>query len=103
MHDWLFAHRNLEAGPKELIDQARALGLDASSFQQCLDGGKHVARIRAALAEGETVGVSGTPSFFFAVTQPNDSTVKAQRRITGVAPYAQFKEAIDGLLASPTP
>jgi protein-disulfide isomerase len=103
MHDRLFANRNLEAGPKELVDQARALGLDASSFQQCLDGGKHAARIRAALAEGQTAGVSGTPSFFLGATQPNDSKVRSQRKITGAVPYAQFKEAIDGLLSSPKP
>jgi len=100
MHGRLFANRNLQAGPKELADEAQAVGLDLPSFQQCLDSGKHAARIRTALADGQRAGVSGTPSFFLGATEPNDSRVKALRRLVGAMPYASFKEAIDGLLSS---
>jgi len=103
IHGRLFANRNLQAGPKDLADHAQALGLDLPSFQQCLDSGKHAAKVRAALGEGQAAGVTGTPSFFLGVTEPNDSKVKAVRRIVGAQPYAGFKEAIDGLLSPQKP
>ncbi len=43
---------------------ASTLGLDRTSFDACLDDGKHRARVAADLKEGEDRGVRGTPALF---------------------------------------
>lgn len=99
MHDRLFANQNA-LGLKELPPHVKALGLDLPKFQQCLDGGKHAAKIRSDLADGQKAGVQGTPTFFLGLTDPKDTTVKALRVIRGAQPYAAFKQAIDSLLSA---
>ena len=99
MHDRLFANQNA-LGLKDLPNHAKALVLDAPKFQQCLDSGKHAAKIRKDLADGQKAGVQGTPSFFLALTEPNDGMVKAVRIIRGAQPYAAFKDAIESLLSA---
>lgn len=84
---------------KDFPDHAKALGLDLSAFEQCLNSGRHAAEIRQDMADGSRAGVKGTPTFLLGFTQPNDS-VKALTIIRGAQPYAQFKKAIDALLAS---
>jgi len=101
MHDKLFTSQNALA-KDNLLEHAKAAGLDVDKFKECLDSGKHAAKVREDEAEGRKVGVSGTPGFFLGLTQPNDSTFKAVKMISGAQPYAQFKEAIDNLLAAPS-
>ncbi len=99
MHDRLFANQNT-LGLKDLPNHAKALVLEMPKFQQCLDSGKHAAKIRKDLADGQKAGVQGTPSFFLGLTEPNDGMVKAVRIIRGAQPYTAFKEAIDSLLSA---
>ncbi|MBI2540932.1 MAG: DsbA family protein, partial [Deltaproteobacteria bacterium] len=99
MHGRLFANQKAMS-PKDLSDHAQALALDMPKFQQCLDSGKHAAKIRKNLADGQKAGVQGTPSFFLALPEPNDGMVKAVRMIRGAQPYAAFKEAIENLLTA---
>ena len=99
MHGRLFANQKAMS-PKDLSDHAQALVLDMPKFQQCLDSGKHAAKIRKDLADGQKAGVQGTPSFFLGLTEPNDGMVKAVRIIRGAQPYAAFKAAIDSLLSA---
>ena len=98
MHTRLFANQRA-LGTKDLPQHAQALGLNVPKFQQCLDSGKHAARIRKDLADGQQAGVTGTPGFFIGVTKPNDPTVKVLRVLKGAQPYASFKDAIDSLLS----
>jgi protein-disulfide isomerase len=100
MHDRLFANQDA-LGLSELPDHAGALGLDVSAFQQCLDSGKFVDGIRADLADGLEAGVTGTPSFFLGLTDPQASTLKVLNRLVGAQPYPAFKQAIETLLSSP--
>jgi len=97
MHARLLADQK-SLSPNDLTEHARTLGLDVPSFQLCLDSGKYAAGIRTDLAEGSKAGVSGTPSFFLGVSDPNDSKVKVLKVIVGAQPFANFKEAIDSLL-----
>jgi len=99
MNGRLFANQKAMS-PKDLSDHAQALALDMPKFQQCLDSGKYAAKIRKDLADGQKAGVQGTPSFFVALTEPNDGMVKAVRIIRGAQPYAAFREAIDSLLSA---
>ena len=97
MHGQLFANQRALA-PADLASHARAIGLDAAKFTQCLDGGTKAAKVRKDLAEGAKAGVTGTPAFFLGVA--DGAAVKVLRVIRGAQPFASFKEAIDGALAA---
>lgn len=99
MHDRLFSDQKAQA-PQDLSRHAQALAIDMPTFQQCLESGKHAAKIREDIAEGQKAGISGTPTFFLGFTESNDSKVKALRSIRGAQPYSRFKQAIDSLLSS---
>jgi protein-disulfide isomerase len=99
MHDRLFSNQGA-LGRKDLSGHAQALGLDVGAFDTCLDSGKAEGRIRKDVADSEKAGARGTPIFFIGLTEPNSSRIKAVAVIRGARPYAVFKQAIDGLLAS---
>jgi protein-disulfide isomerase len=99
MHDRLFANQRA-LGAEELPKHAAAIGLDMPAFRQCVDSGARVAKIRRDIADAQDAGVTGTPTFLFAMTAPNDPKVKVVGRIVGAHPYAKFKAALDGLLAA---
>lgn len=98
MHERLFENQTaLE--PEDLSSHGDAIGLDAATFQQCLTSGKHAAAIRADLADGAAAGVTGTPTFFLGVTNPNDGKVQVISKLVGARPYDAFKQVIDNALA----
>jgi protein-disulfide isomerase len=97
MHDRLFANQR-EITRADLSKHAQALGLNVSAFDQCLDTGKSLARVRKDIAEAEKLQANGTPTFFVGLTDGN-TQIKGTR-IVGAVPYQTFKEAIDKLLAS---
>jgi protein-disulfide isomerase len=99
MHDRLFANQNALAA-KELGEHAKAVGLDLTKFQQCVDSGKYTGKVRKDFSDAQRAGVTGTPTFFLGLTDPKVSEVKAVRRIVGAQSYAAFKEAIDSLLGT---
>ena len=96
MHDRLFANQQA-MGLAELGSHAQALGLNTGSFQQCLSGAM-TARVKQDLAEGIKAGITGTPTFFFG-TITAEGKLKVLHKLTGAQPYANFKSAIDALLA----
>jgi Na+/H+ antiporter NhaA len=63
MHDRLFRHQD-ELGPDDLVDHARAIGLDLERFVMELDDGVYSARVREDVASAEASRVTGTPTFF---------------------------------------
>ncbi len=97
MHDRLFAN---QASLDQWSEHAKAVGLDAAKFQECLNSGRQAAKIRKEMAEGQKAGVTGTPAFFLAYTDPKSSKVTTAVRLTGAQPFAAFKAAIDKLLAA---
>lgn len=98
MHDILFDNQK-QLQRADLDAHAQKVGLDAAKFKDCLDSGRQANRVRLDFADGGKAGARGTPGFFLGLTQPNEPTVKAVKFINGAQPYAQFKEAIDALLA----
>ena len=98
MHDRLFANQDA-LGLKDLLQHARALGLNVPEFQKCLDGEKHPGKIRSDQADGAKAGVTGTPTFFIGVAQ-EDGRIRVLRKLPGAQPFAAFKTAIDALMAS---
>ncbi len=97
MHDRLFANqRTLEPWKAH----AEAVGLDVSKFEGCLNAGKQAEEIRKDMAEAAKAGVTGTPLFFLAYTDPSSSKIKTVARLSGAQPFAVFKAEIDKLLAA---
>lgn len=45
-------------------DLAAKIGLNTDQFNSCLDSGKYNSRVNDEVAEGQNLGVSGTPTFF---------------------------------------
>jgi protein-disulfide isomerase len=96
MHDKLFSDQKALAAA-DLPKHAETLGLDVGKFQECLTSGKYAKAIRKDMADGQKAGVTGTPSFFIGVEQPNGS-FKVLNVLKGAQPYAAFKEALDSSL-----
>jgi protein-disulfide isomerase len=61
-HDLLFHSKQLD--PDQLKEHAQALKLDTAQFDKCLDSGEEAAAVQKDRAEGQRLGLSGTPSFF---------------------------------------
>ena len=101
MHDRLFANQQkLEPWS----DHAKALGLDASKFEACMNDGKYADAIRADIAVAQKLGINGTPSFLLALTDPKDpKQVKGLTLIRGAMPFNTFKTEIDKALAPEPP
>jgi len=98
MHDQLFATQKTPADFSNWSAHAQKLGLDAPKFDACMGSGKHAEAIRRDLAQGRTAGITGTPAFYLAPTDPTSARVKTVRFISGAQPFANFKAQIDGLL-----
>lgn len=62
LHDRLFATRKTSRA--DLLDHARAVGLDVAAFEQALDERRYARAVAADAAEGGALGVTGTPTFF---------------------------------------
>jgi len=82
------------------VKYAGSLGLDTTKFKDCLESGEQSEEIKKRMAEGQKVGITGTPAFLIGITGP-DGKVKAVKKIVGAQPYTAFKDAIEELLKSP--
>jgi protein-disulfide isomerase len=71
----------------DLIQAAKGLGLDVTRFVTDLDSGRFRASVEADRAEGNRLGVSGTPTFFI-----------NGKELVGAASLAEFKRMVDGEL-----
>lgn len=76
----------------KLAPLAKELGLNESSFKQCLDSGEMTKKVTDQMAKGSEEGVTGTPG-----TIVVDSKGEAQL-IPGALPYDQVKTYIDNAL-----
>lgn len=47
------------------LEIAKAIKLDEAQFKKCFDGGEAKAWVQKSYAEGERIGISGTPSVYF--------------------------------------
>ena len=98
MHRLIF-HGTKDFNQKEWVRHAETIGLDMTSFNDCLESGKNASRVERDLKEGAALGIQGTPGFFIGRTDPdNPEKIKAVEFLRGAYPFSQFKQAIDKLL-----
>jgi protein-disulfide isomerase len=83
MHDSMFATQRA-LGVDQLKAKAESLELDLEAFNECLDSGRHAARVDADLVAGRKAGVSSTPSLFI-----------NGRAVIGAQPFEAMAEVID--------
>lgn len=80
---------------------AEALGLDVSKFDKCMESGTHTQQVRDAMKEAQKVGITGTPGFIVALTDPEDpSKAKGISFLRGAQPFPKFKQQLDSALAA---
>jgi protein-disulfide isomerase len=91
MHELLFSRQvgeNVGAFTKDnLINLAKEIKLDSKAFETCLNQDKTLERVQADSAEGNKIGVRGTPSFLI-----------NGKLLVGAQPFEAFKNAIDEAL-----
>lgn len=91
MHDRLFEKQSEWSAANEIdslvTGYASSLGLNTSEFNACLNSDKHFQAINDDVSLGQSVGVSGTPSFFV-----------NGRMLVGAQPFSAFKDIIDAEL-----
>jgi len=73
----------------KLKQYAKDVGLDSAKFDECLAKKPHKEAIDKDIADGNKVGVNGTPAFFI-----------NGRMISGAQPFEKFKEIIDDEIAA---
>jgi protein-disulfide isomerase len=71
-------------GPALLVDVARELGLDAAEVDTALVDGRHLLAVDADHAEGQALGVTGTPTYLI-----------GGRRLDGGASQEGLRERIE--------
>jgi len=95
-HDYLFAHQTTENtgafSVTNLESFAKTLGLNTTTFNQCLSSNKYVQALADSKAEGENAGVTGTPKGFILVGG------KVVDTIDGYLPLSAVTAKIDAAL-----
>lgn len=92
-HEYLYKNQPPETDTtmyttEKLTQAAATLGINADQFSSCLSSNKYQSLVDTDLKEGQTAGVSGTPTIFINGTP-----------IVGAQPYATIKQQIEAELA----
>jgi protein-disulfide isomerase len=88
LHDLMFENQDALM-VDDLKGYAQEAGLDAATFNDCLDSGKTAQEIQRDYQDGQVAGVTGTPGFLV-----NGVLV------VGAQPFSVFQQVIDQLLAA---
>jgi protein-disulfide isomerase len=91
-HDLLMSRSGTGAnvfGKASLKQYATELGLDAATFNACVDGDEHLEKVYQDVSDGRGQGVGSTPTFFI-----------NGEKVEGAIDYEQFKSIVDGYLAN---
>jgi len=86
-HDQLLGNQQA-LNRSDLDSYAEAVGLDMAKFRRAVDDRSHMVAALTEFAEGATLGVRGTPTFFINGVA-----------LVGAKPYELFEKAIDAELA----
>lgn len=91
MHDLIFQEQDSWVGNDKATDVfkgfAKQIGLNMSSFNNCLDNGQMAKEVEKDYRDGIAAGVSGTPTFF----------VNGEK-LVGAQPLSSFEAIIEPML-----
>lgn len=87
-HEALFADPQAYNANEDFVALAEELGLNTTTFSDCLESGKYRNEVLADYNDGVAYGVSGTPTFFINGV-----------RLVGAQPFSAFAAVIDEELA----
>lgn len=76
----------------QLVPLAVELGLDESRFRECVESGRHEERVKADLAEGVRIGITGTPGNILLNNETGEVVTRA-----GAQPINALREAVEEL------
>lgn len=71
------------------VEYLKDTGIDMTKWGECFDTKKTLSKVKAEMAEGAGLGVTGTPAFFI-----------NGRMLVGAQPFEKFKDVIDDELAN---
>jgi protein-disulfide isomerase len=79
---------------------AANINMDVSSFEQCLNSGKHADKVAEDIAIAKKLGMTSVPGFILAEKDPQKpSTVRGISAIRGAMPFSHFQNEIDKAMA----
>lgn len=87
-HDYIY-EQTTSLDVESLKANARAIGLEGVTFDECLDSGKNKAKVNDSMQQGFDLGFPGSPGF-----------VVNEKKLPGPPMYATLKGIIDELLAA---
>ncbi|MFH1283986.1 MAG: DsbA family protein [Candidatus Peregrinibacteria bacterium] len=93
MHDAIFDDNSILSGDESSIKDdlaalAKKVGANMTKYNSCIASDKYKDEIESDIAAGQSVGISGTPSF-----------VINGELVVGAFPYSEFESIIEGALA----
>ncbi len=94
-HD-LFFENQRQLQLDQLKSYGGKLGVNVKTYNDCIDQGKHAARVQESSNDGVKVGVRGTPAFFLGKTG-KDGSVDGLF-ISGARAFEEFQQEIERLL-----
>lgn len=91
LYDYFFTNQQ-QLNPQNVKEKAtealKGTKVNMEKWNDCFDNKKTLDKVKADMAEGQSVGVSGTPAFII-----------NGRKISGAQPFQNFKAVIDDELA----
>lgn len=83
----LYEKRDKQLEDSRFIARAVDVGLDEKRFSLCLKTGKYRTSVENDIADGQKLGINGTPTFYVNKTE-----------VLGAKPFDKFKEVIEAEL-----
>ncbi len=84
-HDAIFASKS-GISLDSITSIASTIGLNTNQFKRCIDSGYYAKAVAQDIADGTSLGVTGTPTFFF-----------NGQKVEGSIPFTIFNQIIDAL------
>ena len=96
MRDTLLKH-NDKLNHDLIVGYARALGLDAGEFEECLRDQKHQDSVQEEIEQTRSLGIPGTPAFL--ISKSSETELVGDLTF-GVHPFYDFQSMLSAVLGS---
>jgi protein-disulfide isomerase len=92
MRETLIGHAD-KLEPKAIETYAQTIGLNVDQFRSCIASGKYLPSIRADIAEANSLGITGTPTFVLG--KESGGRIEGIK-LVGAQPYDVFAKLVSG-------